>query len=806
MSIRTKRNSGLLRITSFLIIATLLLGVWPFSAVTASAMDAEASSPPAVMSEEDKPDTAVEGEAPIEGEAPAEGEAPDGGEIPDEGENPEMEGDPATPTDVPGIYENSISGALWLDVFDDPDSGVHSGDGIRQAEEEALSGYALSLYSADDRANPIQTVSTNGSGEYRFENIDPGSYVVGVSSATVGGVEYLLPIEGITGDNQFSDFSDDYTTIYSAPIEVEEDTVATGINAGMRTPPEIMPLVDDAVGAQKSGGMYFDGIGPLTSTMTMTLGNGTTQTHNSITVSINFSVSQNTSALYGRPYYMDLSTTSNFSTFTQEYLGGLSSNATYTKTFSGLTANTTYYVRFRCVSDNKDMVWGSPTGMYFALSTSQAPPYFSVGTATVNAATITNTSATATASVNTNGQGGYGLWAWSELGNDSWTAIGGSFFPLEASATSATSSLSGLPAGTRIKVMLYVMQAGVGWIEGTPSEPFTTIGEPIKSQLVVSGVTADAATLSLDFDANPGSSTNPNCYIHDHEIFYRIKGTSSWISAGALMGNSVTTKISGTGTGTLTGLAPNTTYEVYAVIANGYIQNSDLLLAEFTTGTPGQTVTVKHVDKDGNVLAGAAGGDPYMVTAGASFTVPTETVAGYIPVYYKVGGITYDLATTQTIAADTTVTVYYASTILDISYPLSGMAFTALHTGNGAVTSANYEFENLSDLPVQVSFKEMQVINNAGVNFVSNATNRNEIHLSLLASSGNNGFASNLSNITPDTPYGSPPSFGTLDGVLVGNVGNTKGFLHIGGHYEGPFPLTPKQPQVEFTFHFLLVE
>ncbi|MPM53250.1 hypothetical protein SDC9_100015 [bioreactor metagenome] len=306
-------------------------------------------------------------------------------------------------------------------------------------------------------------------------------------------------------------------------------------------------------------------------------------------------------------------------------------------------------------------------------------------------------------------------------------------------------------------------------------------------------------------NTDPTKATVSGTYAGDQPITGATitYGLQSNLSGGTTITLSSGTDFTNTGFSyTLTGLTHGQTYYVRTTVTNA----SGTTTSQIQSFALGHIVAVKHVDKNGQVIAGAANGDPYSVALGASFTVPTETVSSYAPAYYKVGGTQYDLATAQTITADTTITVYYASTILDISYPQSGMDFFALHTDNGAIMSAIYEFRNLSDLPVQVSFKEMNVIDNAGVTFVSNATNHDEIHLSLLASYDGIGFTNNLNNIVPDIPYGSPHQFGTLDGALVGTAGTTKGYLSIGGHYEGPFPLTPKQLQVEFTFHFLLVE
>lgn len=137
------------------------------------------------------------------------------------------------------VYANSISGSLRLDVLTDENSGAAHGDGIRQAEEFPLADFAVSLYRAGGREAPAAAVQTDEAGQYQFENIEPGSYVVGVSRTEKDGTEYLLPTAGITQDNRFEDFDETGTTVFSKVIPIEADTAVTGVDAGMRTPPEV---------------------------------------------------------------------------------------------------------------------------------------------------------------------------------------------------------------------------------------------------------------------------------------------------------------------------------------------------------------------------------------------------------------------------------------------------------------------------------------------------------------------------------------------------------------------------------------
>jgi len=137
-------------------------------------------------------------------------------------------------------------------MFDDIENSIYAGDGRRQAEESPLAGYRVELYKADDTDNAIASTTTGADGKYSFANIEPGSYVVGVKTTTMDGVEYLLPLfwlDGTTGDNRFvatqedpADENSPYTYAYTAPITVAKDSEITGMDAGMRTVPGIQPM------------------------------------------------------------------------------------------------------------------------------------------------------------------------------------------------------------------------------------------------------------------------------------------------------------------------------------------------------------------------------------------------------------------------------------------------------------------------------------------------------------------------------------------------------------------------------------
>ncbi|SET88279.1 DUF7601 domain-containing protein [Lacrimispora sphenoides] len=125
-------------------------------------------------------------------------------------------------------HENQISGKLWLD---------ENGDGVMDEGEHAIAGYPVSLYTADDKSTAIRNTKTLSDGTYRFDNVEPGSYVVGIASETIEETEYLLPTEGVAGDNKFNlvQIDEKITAAYSEPVVIMEDvnTAAENINAGL---------------------------------------------------------------------------------------------------------------------------------------------------------------------------------------------------------------------------------------------------------------------------------------------------------------------------------------------------------------------------------------------------------------------------------------------------------------------------------------------------------------------------------------------------------------------------------------------
>jgi len=190
-----------------LLLALLLISLTAVPSINASSLESESENTTETSSEST---TAPEStESPIQDE---------------ESEEPSAQNEEAENI----TYANSISGMLWLDA---------NNDGIHDAGEQPVVGYSVYLYVENDTDNVVQIAETAADGTYSLTNITPGSYVVGVTSATVCGQEYLLPFVGIKNDNKFV-IEWDNGNAYSEAISVGEDSTVIGIDAGMRTSPK----------------------------------------------------------------------------------------------------------------------------------------------------------------------------------------------------------------------------------------------------------------------------------------------------------------------------------------------------------------------------------------------------------------------------------------------------------------------------------------------------------------------------------------------------------------------------------------
>jgi len=152
---------------------------------------------------------------------------------------------------------NSISGMLWLDLND---------DGIRDADEPAIANYPIYLCESGNTADVIKIAYTDANGDYSFENLTPGKYIVRINSAELGPDKYLLPLIYQVNGNKFKVNTETWLSAGSDPIELGEGTVVKKIDAGMRNPMGIQPLSasdEDSLRAAVSGAEAGDVIALL---------------------------------------------------------------------------------------------------------------------------------------------------------------------------------------------------------------------------------------------------------------------------------------------------------------------------------------------------------------------------------------------------------------------------------------------------------------------------------------------------------------------------------------------------------------
>ena len=557
-----------------------------------------------------------------------------GGEDVDEqagGEKPEAEEDaePEAEEDTePEAYANSISGMLWLDMFEDIDNGIYAGDAIRQAKERPLAGYAVSLYKAGDTSNAVRTIMTDAEGRYEFADFEPGTYVTGVAATTMEGVEYLLPfyyLDGTEGDNRFvaaqenpDDEESPYTYAYTAPITIEADTVVTDMDAGMRTPPGIQP-------------MWVSFQGPSVSNLSSTsarVGGYATIYHN-----MDYDTGADVSDyLSYADFYIKKSTDTTYpATATYRQNVGVHSigGASVDYTFTGLTPGTTYNVRIIL----RDTIFNLS---YTVTFTTPQPPTVSAPVVS----SITSTTAAVTGAFNLNGS----------------TLSSGSFYygtaasPTTAKAwssnttTSASGSLTGLTPNTR-----YYVRNCVTNVYSTDTSFITS---PATPSISASGTSASAGSITgvVSYAGNQGYnvtviySTSPTFASGNVTVVNATSGTS-WSAAPS-------------------GLLPDTTYYVRITVTNTStgITNAGASTTATTSFKTLRDITVDFESDGGTAVSSKTYTSFSGTTTFGTLTSPTRTGYDFLGWYTGTNGAGTQVTSAKTISSvfptGTTGTLY----------------------------------------------------------------------------------------------------------------------------------------------------
>jgi len=134
-----------------------------------------------------------------------------------------------TDEELPG----SISGFLWVDTGDMQEPGE---EGLTADNKQPLTNYRVTLYSADDVSEPLDTKQTDVNGQYNFDSLEPGAYVLGLEAQPVpdsDDTELTLPTV-FTQDNNFSTrLSDDLSKALTPAILLAGGQNVTGVNGGL---------------------------------------------------------------------------------------------------------------------------------------------------------------------------------------------------------------------------------------------------------------------------------------------------------------------------------------------------------------------------------------------------------------------------------------------------------------------------------------------------------------------------------------------------------------------------------------------
>jgi uncharacterized repeat protein (TIGR01451 family) len=142
------------------------------------------------------------------------------------------------------IAANSFS--IGNRVFLDNGAGGTPNNGIQEGTEPGIPNVTVVLFAADNAGNPtgaaLQTVNTDGSGYYRFDNVAPGDYVVVVDQAASANLNGLT-VSGVT--------STDFTTAGDRANKGQQTPLPGGsvrpggIRSGVITVPPAAPVTGE---------------------------------------------------------------------------------------------------------------------------------------------------------------------------------------------------------------------------------------------------------------------------------------------------------------------------------------------------------------------------------------------------------------------------------------------------------------------------------------------------------------------------------------------------------------------------------
>ena len=338
-------------------------------------------------------------------------------------------------------------------------------------------------------------------------------------------------------------------------------------------------------------------------------------------------------------------------------------DATNDPSFIGLTSTGLAKAPAITLYDGGKLVFGTePTGTTPGDTTAPTAP----GKPVASAVTTSGATLTWAASSDDTGVAAYDVYR-----------VQGTTSTLVASPTTATTTLTGLTAGTAYTYTVKARDAAGNVSAASPSVTFTTTAVPVDTTAptvpgtpVASAVTSTSATLTWAASTDAGSG------VAGYDV-YRVQGTTS-----TLVASPTTTSTS------FVGLLPSTAY-TYNVKARDVAGNVSAASANVTF-----TTTAAPADTTAPTVPGTPTASGITKT-GATLTWTPSTDAGSGVAAYEVLRV---VGTTQTlVASPTTPSTVLTGLTADTAYSYVVRAVDA--AGNTSAASAPVTFRTLGDTP-----------------------------------------------------------------------------------------------------------